>query len=155
MTEIWKDIVGYDNYEVSTLGRVRNKDTGKCFKGSPDKDGYLRVCLTFNKKETTHKIHRLVAIAFLPNFYAHLTVNHKDRNKTNNKLWNLEWSDNFRQSQNRDFVINAKNICKNKNGYFQVYINRNNIRYQKYFKKYEDALAWREQVLAQLSANNV
>jgi hypothetical protein len=154
MEEIWRNIQGYDNYEVSTLGRVRNKDTGEVFKGSPDKDGYLRVCLTLDKKETTYRIHRLVAIAFLPNFYGKKTVDHRNRDKTNNIIWNLKWANNKEQAQNRDFVINAKNIYQ-RNGGFRVQMIRNGERYEKHFKKYEAAAAWREQVLAQLSENNV
>ena len=61
-------------------------------KGSRDKDGYLRICLTKNGKEKTFKIHRLVALHFIVNPGNKKQVNHKDGNKENNNDWNLEWN---------------------------------------------------------------
>lgn len=105
MTEIWKDIKGYEGYQVSNLGRVRSLDrdiliqlpNGKFYKSrkkgrlltpSKDKDGYLQISINHSKHG---KIHRLVAMAFLPNPNNYKCVNHKDENKQNNHADNLEW----------------------------------------------------------------
>lgn len=93
MKEIWKEILGYENlYEVSNLGKVRNMRTGRILKPGPDKDGYLLICLYKNGRRTTNKLHRLVAQAFLPNS-SKPQINHKDEDKTNNCVNNLEWCD--------------------------------------------------------------
>ena len=88
--EEWRDIKGYEGlYQVSNLGRVRSKR--KILKGTPDKDGYLRVALCKNGTRKYFGIHRLVAIAFIYNANNYPCVNHKDENKTNNRVKNLEW----------------------------------------------------------------
>lgn len=96
MSEIWRDVLGYEGiYQVSTLGNVRNIDWRKT--GVPrlkaqiiDKDGYHIVCLCKNKVQKNVRVHRLVAQAFLPTFSDRLQVNHKDENKSNNAVTNLE-----------------------------------------------------------------
>jgi len=154
MTEIWKDIEGYDNYEVSTLGRVRNKDSGIFIYGRKHKKGYIRINL-YKNGDKTFTMHQIVAKTFLPNFYGKKTVDHKDRNKANNKLWNLKWANYNEQAQNKDNVINARNIYVLKNKYYQVSIIRNGKRHSNTFKKYEDAVAYRDSILAQFSSVNV
>lgn len=97
MEEIWKDVVGYEGlYQVSNLGNIKSLNynrTGeeRILKPRTDKDGYLQVNLYNNKKLKTFKIHRLVAKAFIPNPDNKPEVNHKDEDKTNNCLTNLEW----------------------------------------------------------------
>jgi hypothetical protein len=90
MAEIWKSIDDFPNYEVSTLGNIRNIITCKTLKPSV-KGGYYNVSLTHNKLYKSLKIHRLVALAFIENPENKSDVNHKDKNKLNNKLENLEW----------------------------------------------------------------
>ena len=91
--EIWKDIKGYEGkYQVSTLGRVWSVKTQRYLKQREDKDGYLMVTLyAVNGKAKTEKVHRLVAIAFLNNADHKPQVNHKDENKQNNAVNNLQW----------------------------------------------------------------
>lgn len=93
--EVWKDCKGYEGfYQVSNLGRVWSVRSQSYLTGCPDKDGYLRVNLTAkNGKTKTEKIHRLTAIAFIPNPTGLPVVNHKDQNKQNNNINNLEWCD--------------------------------------------------------------
>lgn len=91
-TEIWKQIKNYDKYEVSNLGRVRNKKTGRILKCNSSNTGYTVVCLCQNSINKTHSVHRLVMETFNPvDNMNELEVNHKDWDKTNNTLDNLEW----------------------------------------------------------------
>lgn len=97
--EIWKQIKGYEGlYEVSNFGNIMSlnyKRTGQVNVLSPveDKDGYLYVGLHKNGKQKICFIHRLVAEAFIPNWFDYPQVNHKDENKQNNHIDNLEWCD--------------------------------------------------------------
>lgn len=93
--ERWKPIFGYDGiYEVSDLGRVRSKKYGrwKVLKGNKDSNGYLSVILYQNGDYKRHRVHRLVAQTFIPNDDKSKTqINHKDENKQNNRVVNLEY----------------------------------------------------------------
>jgi hypothetical protein len=88
--EIWKDIANYDNYEVSSFGRVRNKKTGRILKQA-NMGGYYGVGLS-KIKTKTFQVHRLVAETFIINPQNKAHVNHKDKNSLNNHLSNLEWN---------------------------------------------------------------
>lgn len=91
MTEIWKDIEDFPNYQVSSTGIVRNKKTGRVTTQKLGHDGrYLSVYLTNAGYENTQRVHRLVAEAFLGK-HPGMMVNHIDGNKTNNNVENLEW----------------------------------------------------------------
>ena len=87
-------VIGYEKlYMVSDDGivfRVTEKGL-KAMKPAEDKDGYFRLTLCKNNKKSTVSIHRLVAEAFIPNPENHPSVNHKDENKQNNSVDNLEW----------------------------------------------------------------
>lgn len=92
--EIWKDIKEYEGlYQVSNLGRIKSLKFGKekILKPINHTGGYLCVDLSKNNKRLYVKIHRLVAEAFIPNPENLLQVNHKDENKKNNCVDNLEW----------------------------------------------------------------
>ena len=94
MEEIWKDIEGYEGlYKISNMGRVKsikfNKE--KILFLQKDKYGYLRVGLRKMGKLKNYFVHRLVAEAFIPNPNNLPIVNHKDENKQNNCVENLEW----------------------------------------------------------------
>ena len=99
--EIWKDVVGYEEfYKVSNKGNVRSvarKDSigrkcgGRVLKPLNHRHGYLQVDMYKNGKVKRKYIHRLVAEAFNPNPKGFLEINHKDENKSNNELSNLEW----------------------------------------------------------------
>ena len=90
--EIWKDIEGYENYQISSFGRVKSVKFGKEKILKPRiKKGYLLVDLYKNGKRKMCSIHRLVAMTFLPNSQNLPQVNHIDENSLNNKVDNLEW----------------------------------------------------------------
>ena len=101
MTEVWRDIVDYEGkYQVSNHGRVRNikfiesprsKKKERILTPKEDRGGYLRVHLSNGKSDFHPTLHRLVATAFLDNPLCLPQVNHKDENKRNNHVSNLEW----------------------------------------------------------------
>ena len=109
--EIWKDVVGYEGYyKVSNLGRVKgverqftqfnsltkNYNTKtlpeKIMKPHEDKDGYLKLQLTRDGEHNKFFVHRLVALAFIPNTENKPQVNHKQGNKKDNRVDMLEWN---------------------------------------------------------------
>ena len=93
--EQWRDVEGYDGmYQVSDLGRVRSKHSGKWKLMRPRNNGtgYLLVSLYMNGKQKQSYIHRLVAQAFIPNDdESKNQINHRNEDKTENKVSNLEW----------------------------------------------------------------
>lgn len=97
MEEIWKQVENFENYEVSNFGRVRKNYKNrkvKYLKPMQTAKGYLVVELWKKSKRKRVKVHRLVAQAFIPNPDDLPQVNHKDMNKKNNNIENLEWITN-------------------------------------------------------------
>ena len=111
--EIWKNVFGFENqYEVNKSGDVRRKQAETIYKDgrvahfsnnilkqSPNKKGYMRVYLSKNSKKYTKTVHRIVAETFILNPENKRTVNHKDCNKLNNSVDNLEWATNLENMQ--------------------------------------------------------
>lgn len=105
--EYWMDVDEYEGlYEVSSLGKVRSKDRiieysngsihrmkGRMLKPATSKKGYLRVALSKDSKMKSYTVHRLVAQAFIDNPYGLKEINHKNEDKTDNRVENLEWCD--------------------------------------------------------------
>lgn len=92
--EIWKDILGYEgHYQISNLGRIKSIKNNKIkiLKLNKDKKGYILISLSKNGKHKTYKVHRLVAIVFIPNPDNKPEVNHIDAVRSNNNVNNLEW----------------------------------------------------------------
>lgn len=151
MEEIWKDIPGYEGlYQASNLGNIKSLwfysniqkkryKREKILKKKRDKENNYRVELWNNKEHKTWLVHRLIGITFLGIPEENMTINHKDGNRFNNKINNLEWlslADNIRHAfrtnlmsyQKHTYVIDKKTmILKNFNSMSKAseYINHN------------------------------
>lgn len=87
-----KDVVGFEGlYAVTSCGRVWSYRSKKFMKLRVNKKGYVNVNFKVNGQQSSHSVHRLVALAYLPNPDNLPEVNHKDENKQNNAVTNLEW----------------------------------------------------------------
>lgn len=89
--ETFVKIEGFENYEVSNLGKVRNIKSGRILKPHLNENGYLRYFLCENNKKKNLFLHRIIATTFIDNPEGKPCVNHIDENKLNNDLRNLEW----------------------------------------------------------------
>lgn len=90
--ENWKHIKGNNRFAISDAGRIYDLNNNKEVKQYTNKEGYQIVYLNdFNKKDYPKAVHRLVAEAFIDNPNNYNVVNHKDEDKTNNNINNLEW----------------------------------------------------------------
>lgn len=132
MKEIWKDIPNYESlYQASNLGKIRNKKTNKILKQNNHESGYLRIGLFKNGKEIKYYIQVLMAMTFLDknNFKSmpyedrtkidinKIRINHKDENKHNNNISNLEYctySYNNNYGSRNKIVANKNKISHSK-----------------------------------------
>lgn len=114
-SEEWRDIEGYDgDYQVSNLGKVRSHKRGnewRPLRPSKDKDGYLAVILSKHNKQKRYRVHRLVAMAFIPNSLNLPIVEHRDDNPKNAHVDNLFWStenDNIHHAIERNLILRGE-----------------------------------------------
>lgn len=98
--EEWKIISENNNYEVSNKGNVRNNHTKELIKSRKNRGGYILVSLKGKKRNNL--VHTLVAKAFMPNPEMKPTVDHIDRNRSNNNMENLRWATMKEQCNNRN-----------------------------------------------------
>lgn len=109
-SETFLSVPGYEGlYEVSNLGNIKSLRSGKLLKQASNKDGYKMVSLTKDGKSRSYGVHRLVALAFLPNPLNLPEVNHKDESHDNNVLENLEW---ISKKENRNYGTYRERMSK-------------------------------------------
>lgn len=135
--ENFRAINGYDNYEISNHGRVRNVNSRYILKNSISGKGYKMVGLTLNGKRKTKSIHRLIAEAFIDNPNNYKCIDHIDRNKLNNELTNLRWATYKMNNCNRTSrgSINFAGVSYEKkyNRYIASVQNNNGVKIRKHF----------------------
>ena len=109
--EVWQPIPDYDGYQVSSFGRVKRiykNGKQRVLKPMLNRNGYLEVCLSKNDKKKLFRIHRLVALCFIPNPDNKPHINHIDGCKFNNFVENLEWvtgSENIRHAFDTGLLV--------------------------------------------------
>ena len=121
--EEFKPIDGYVEYSISNHGNCKNK-YGRLLKGSFDKNGYIRFCLTLNKREKTIKAHRLVYEHFIGDLGETGQVDHIDRCKTNNHWKNLRIATPSQNAWNKSAQVNNssgyRGVSPGKSGCWRV-----------------------------------
>lgn len=166
--ERWANIKGYEGYEVSTWGRVRSywkyggygggsrrlmEEPVRLLKPACGKKyGRFTVRLCDGTNRTSKSIHRLVAIAFIPNPQNKSEVDHIDRNPRNDNVKNLRWATKHENCINtclyKTNTSGVKGVCYDVRGdgwQASCYVNGKRIR--KYFKTKEEAIEWRQQMV--------
>ena len=136
MKEIWKDIKNYEGrYQISNFGNVRSVTRtvlkrgkyatikGRVLSLNYKSNGYVYIELSKNSKKKTFRVHRLVAEAFLENKDSKKQVNHKDLNKNNNIVDNLEWST---QSENMNHAY-KNGACRNEEKHHKARLKKQDI----------------------------
>lgn len=126
--EIFKKISGFDNYQISNLGRVINAERNKILKTYLHHGGYLNICLNKNGKSKSFIVHRLVASTFLGDI-TNMVINHKDGDKLNNSVQNLEIVSSLNNSLHSCYILgnNLKLTTDQVLGVVQMYNNGVNM----------------------------
>jgi hypothetical protein len=137
MEEHWQPIQDFPNYHISTFGNIKNIITHKLLKPC-NKAGYYHVSLVNSITRKSLKIHRLVSIAFIPNPENKPEVNHKDKNKFNNNINNLEW---VTKSENMSHCFKDMIVTCNKNKPINR-IDKENYNIIQSYNSIEEAALW-------------
>tara|TARA_R110000823_G_scaffold243158_1_gene367453 strand:+ start:41 stop:523 length:483 start_codon:yes stop_codon:yes gene_type:complete len=142
------DYIIYENGDVFSKNRTIMKSDGskhfyKSKKMSPWKggDGYFRISVQVNKKQKHFFVHRLIAIAYIPNPTNLPFINHIDCNRVNNNIDNLEWCSNMHNTQSINTSKRFGNVYKSRNKFRATYTS-NGIRYGKTFDTIEEGENW-------------
>ena len=177
MEEIWKDIKNYEGfYQVSSLGRIRSLDRTICqkskygttmikkYKGKiiapqTQQSKYYVVYLIKQRERRRLYVHKLVADAFIPNPLNKKEINHKDCDKYNNNVTNLEWvtrKENLEHAVRSGLTGKQRNYCISatgekyigiRNGKYRLNFNWNNIRHDRCYNTLEEAIKKRDELL--------
>lgn len=113
LQETWLPILDYPNYEISSLGNIRQAFTKKPLKQRPNTRGYLIVGLRKEGVQKTFLVHRLVAIHFIENPDNKAEVNHRWGDKKDNRATELEWTTRKENEQHARRVLGKKSLFSN------------------------------------------
>ena len=142
------DYIIYENGDIFSKDRTITHNTGskhfyKSQKISPQKhkSGYWCVNVQVNKQRKHFYVHRLIAIYFIPNPNNLPFINHKDCNRVNNNIDNLEWCSNMHNTQSINTSRNFGSVSKSNNK-FRARYTSNGILYGKQFDSIEEGEIW-------------
>lgn len=143
----WKDIVGFP-YQINRDGIVMNKRTNRILKCYIDNVGYYQVTLCKDGNPRKFRVHRLLAIAFIPNPNNYPIVDHIDINRQNNNLSNLRWVSSQMNNCNTERIAstNHRYIQISRCKTFRVVIAYKDI--DKRFKTIEEAIEYRNSIIS-------
>jgi len=148
----FKPILNYENkYGISPKGKVYSFYLKKCLIPNIGRDGYYKIELNKDSIRFKTSIHRLLGITYIPNPNNYLTIDHIDRNKTNNTLSNLVWANSKQQAYNRgdrnDNKLGHKHIHLRKDTLkYRVLINqKQENKIDKTFNNLEEAINYRNE----------
>lgn len=148
----WKEVQGFNNYEVSTNGDIRNKKTGSLLKQKTRRDGYLEVVLCNNGKRATKKVHRLVAEAFIPNPANKSDVNHINEKPGDNRSSNLNW---LTHQENLNYgTHNEKMALTQSTAIYALYPDGTDEYYQSTHAAARELGLWRQNIISVLKGRN-
>jgi hypothetical protein len=122
--EVWKDVAGYSGlYQISNLGRVKSTEKlhrigNGAYQPRPERirvprlntDGYYKLMLSKDGVKKMYAIHRLIAMAFIPNPESKPCINHKNGVKTDNRIENLEWCTYSENNFHKYRVLGYKDV---------------------------------------------
>lgn len=135
MNIIKKQIINYPSYEIYSDGRVFSNKSNKFLVTSKGTYGYEIITLYGKDKQKTFKVHRLVGLAFLPKIKNKNEINHKDGNKMNNNVANLEWT-NRSENVKHSYKTNLKKgMIQEKNGRAKLSMDKANKIRDEYISK--------------------
>jgi hypothetical protein len=146
------EVEGYSNYLIYKDGRVWSKKRNKYLKPRINRYGYMDINLCKNGKKKKWSVHRLVALAYIPNPENKPQIDHINRNRKDNRLENLRWAtsseNNINKGVSKTNILGVKNISKTKSNtyYIKIIINKN--QYCKTCKTLEEAIVQRDLMLS-------
>ena len=146
------EVIGFPNYLIYSDGRVWSKYRNKFLKQSLDRCGYCRVNLRGDNKSKTLRVHRLIALHYIPLVEGKDFIDHKNNIRTDNRLENLRWVNHSENMINTPVHCNnklgIKNINLTKCDTYRVHIRRNKKRvYSKTFKTLDMAIIARDEYI--------
>jgi len=146
------ELEGYPNYLIYEDGRIFSKDRCKYLNPTITKNGYKRCSLHYKGDILRMSVHRLIATAYLPNPNNLEQVHHKDYDRINNHVSNLEWISNIDNQNDKQDIPSKhkkqdlpKNISLRK-GRYRVNKMKNHIKYEKMFNTLEEAIDYKKKI---------
>lgn len=143
MQEVWKDVIGYEKYQVSSEGNIRRD--GRVLKPTVIMNEYKRVHLYRDSIKRLHSVHRIVCQAFIDNPNNKVEIIHINNNRTDNRVTNLQWVTRLEQALHTP-TQKCKYIFKDKNS-FQVQIRNSKCVFVKSFSSLAKAIEARDAAL--------